>query len=86
MTFSIYPNMYFSRPLYLILAIGDGYLKPSSKSQVKVSPAVHSTKSQRHNIFGLKIEEIYTQIFLENKIKEDIASKILEDILYRIYM
>ncbi|KAF6143196.1 hypothetical protein GIB67_035610 [Kingdonia uniflora] len=49
---------------------------------LKVSPAGHCTKSQRHNIFGLKIEEIYTQIFLENKIKEYIASKILENILY----
>ncbi|KAF6176497.1 hypothetical protein GIB67_007880 [Kingdonia uniflora] len=51
-------------------------------SPVKVSPTVPSTKSQRHNIFGLKIEEIYTQIFLKNKIKEYITSKILEDILY----
>ncbi|KAF6155323.1 hypothetical protein GIB67_019849, partial [Kingdonia uniflora] len=49
---------------------------------LKVSSAVHNVKSQRHNIFSLKIEEIYTQIFLENKIKEYIASKILEDILY----
>ncbi|KAF6169114.1 hypothetical protein GIB67_038611 [Kingdonia uniflora] len=49
---------------------------------LKVSPAVHNTKSQRHNIFGLKIEEIFTQIFLENKFKEYIASKILEDIIY----
>ncbi|KAF6168482.1 hypothetical protein GIB67_005034 [Kingdonia uniflora] len=49
---------------------------------LKVSSAVHSTKIQRHNIFGLKIEKIYTQIFLENKIKEYIASKILKDILY----
>ncbi|KAF6168439.1 hypothetical protein GIB67_004991, partial [Kingdonia uniflora] len=48
---------------------------------LKVSPAVHSTKSQKHNIFGLKIEEIYTQIFLGNKIKEYITSNILEDIL-----
>ncbi|KAF6151046.1 hypothetical protein GIB67_010624 [Kingdonia uniflora] len=70
----------------LIIAICNGYLKPSSKSQVNVSSTVHSTKSQRHNIFGLKIEEIYTQIFLENKIKEDIVSKILEDILYKRYM
>ncbi|KAF6152979.1 hypothetical protein GIB67_021584 [Kingdonia uniflora] len=49
---------------------------------LKVFLAVHNTKSQRHNIFGLKIEEIYIQIFLENKIKEYITSKILEDILY----
>ncbi|KAF6159370.1 hypothetical protein GIB67_032141 [Kingdonia uniflora] len=48
---------------------------------LRVSPAVHSTKSQRHNIFGLNIEKIYTKIFLENKIKEYITSKILEDIL-----
>ncbi|KAF6136446.1 hypothetical protein GIB67_042377, partial [Kingdonia uniflora] len=44
---------------------------------LKVSPAVHSTKRQRHNIFGLKIEEIHIQIFWKNKIKEYIASKIL---------
>ncbi|KAF6171196.1 hypothetical protein GIB67_001911, partial [Kingdonia uniflora] len=48
---------------------------------LKVSLAVHNTKSQRYNIFGLKIKEIYTQIFLVYKIKEYIASKILEDIL-----
>ncbi|KAF6162656.1 hypothetical protein GIB67_013270, partial [Kingdonia uniflora] len=49
---------------------------------LKVSSIVYSTKSQRHNIFGLNIEEIYTQIILVNKIKEYIASKILEEILY----
>ncbi|KAF6161636.1 hypothetical protein GIB67_017274 [Kingdonia uniflora] len=49
---------------------------------LKLSPAVHSTKSQRHNIFGLKIEEIYTLIFLENKIKEYILHPISLKIFY----
>ncbi|KAF6158210.1 hypothetical protein GIB67_015004 [Kingdonia uniflora] len=67
---------------YLMSAYLRWIFKTKFLKQVKISLAVHSTKSQRYNIFGFNIEEIYTQIFFENKIKEDITSKILKNILY----
>ncbi|KAF6141880.1 hypothetical protein GIB67_037848 [Kingdonia uniflora] len=57
-------------------------LSQALKVKLKCLQKFIEQKSQRYNIVGLKIEEIYTQIFLENKIKEYSASKILEDILY----